>query len=66
MFSGIINKNYEALSPIECSVLFTVGVMNPETKQMQKKHVFISFRSADVQKEFVQVYNKLVNELRLK
>ena len=34
IFSGVINKNYDASSPSPAQALFTLGVMNPETKQM--------------------------------
>jgi hypothetical protein len=44
VFSGVINKNYSASSPSPAQALFTLGVMNPETKQMQKKNILITFR----------------------
>ena len=33
VFSGVINKNYSASSPADMQAQFTVGVINPETKE---------------------------------
>jgi hypothetical protein len=38
--------------------------MNPETKQMQKKHILITFRDESVSKEFMQTYNRVIEELK--
>ena len=54
------------LGPSESSVVFTVGVKNAETQQVQRKHVFIVFRDQEVCKEFVGLFNRIVGELRHK
>ena len=52
------------MSPSEMTALFTVGVMNPETKQVQKKHIYITFKNAEVQRLFVHTFNSIVGQLR--
>ncbi len=64
VFSGVINKNYSASSPADMQAQFTVGVINPETKQMQRKHILITFRCDEVKKEFLHTFNRIVEELK--